>query len=225
MEMRYPDEASVGSSLFPKLLGSYEQELHAVVRSLPDKGYTDIVDIGCAEGYYAVGLARMLPGTLVHAYDPVSIARELCRRMGESNGVIDRLRLGEFCDAEELMRLDMHRALIWCDCEGYERKLFNRALASRLADHDVLIEVHEFIYPSLPQELRQIFSGTHDIEVIRSVPDFIRPAIFPQPHLKDAPSDVQIAMMAELRPADMKWFWCQSRSTSSAPGPRGETIQ
>src|SRR6478672_6897407 len=55
--MKYPGVNSVGSALIPKLLGSYERELHPLIDSICAGQYDQVVDIGCAEGYYAVGLA------------------------------------------------------------------------------------------------------------------------------------------------------------------------
>ena len=57
--MKYVTFKSAGSSLFPKLLGSYEIELLPVFAGLQKNKYDDILDIGCAEGYYAV---LVLPG-------------------------------------------------------------------------------------------------------------------------------------------------------------------
>src|SRR3954469_9686968 len=60
--LRLPQQASEGC-LIPKLLGIYEapliQHLHRLLARSPEV----VLNIGCAEGYYAVGLARLLPDT------------------------------------------------------------------------------------------------------------------------------------------------------------------
>jgi hypothetical protein len=61
--MAYIPQA-VGSALIPKLLGCYEAELHGVIACALNTTYDTIIDIGCAEGYYAVGLALHFPDTL-----------------------------------------------------------------------------------------------------------------------------------------------------------------
>lgn len=48
---------ALGSALIPKLLGCYEAELQGVLAQILATPYQDILDIGSAEGYYAVGLA------------------------------------------------------------------------------------------------------------------------------------------------------------------------
>jgi hypothetical protein len=45
---------AVGSALAPKLIGSYEAELHPIFDRIFRKPYKRVIDIGCAEGYYAV---------------------------------------------------------------------------------------------------------------------------------------------------------------------------
>ena len=44
-----------------RLLGSYEAELHPVVEQVISRSYPTVIDVGCAEGYYAIGLARRSP--------------------------------------------------------------------------------------------------------------------------------------------------------------------
>ena len=59
---------AICSSLVPKLLGSYESELHQVLNQILETDYQNVIDIGCAEGYYAVGLALRLPNARVYAW-------------------------------------------------------------------------------------------------------------------------------------------------------------
>ena len=66
--MSYPVQASEGGRA-PRLLGAYEASLHPVIETVIARAYRQVLDIGCAEGYYAVGLARRIPDTIVHARD------------------------------------------------------------------------------------------------------------------------------------------------------------
>src|SRR6516164_6432959 len=53
--LRYLDEPIWGP-IEPKWLGTYEQELLPVIQQIIQTPYSTIIDIGSAEGYYAVGL-------------------------------------------------------------------------------------------------------------------------------------------------------------------------
>lgn len=59
-DLKYIPEA-VGSSLLPKFVGCYEAELHQIFYDQSDDAYDKVIDVVCAEGYYAVGLAMRLP--------------------------------------------------------------------------------------------------------------------------------------------------------------------
>ena len=81
--MKYLSE-SVCSALIPKLVGSYEAELHSIITQALGEGYTTVIDVGCAEGYYANGFALRLPTTPVYAFDIDVQARKLCAAMSNS---------------------------------------------------------------------------------------------------------------------------------------------
>ena len=100
--MRYPEARSSGSALYPKLLGSYERELEPILETICQRPYGQVVDVGCAEGYYAVGLAMRMPSARVYAYDTNAEAIRLCRQLAQANNVENRVITGAFCDRETL---------------------------------------------------------------------------------------------------------------------------
>src|SRR5687767_8100107 len=51
--MEYVDAQTEGA-LIPRLLGTYECELHPHLERLAGEGLDCVIDVGCAEGYYAV---------------------------------------------------------------------------------------------------------------------------------------------------------------------------
>lgn len=52
--------ASTGSVILPKLIGTYENELHFVFNEIRGNNYDQFIDVGAAEGYYVVGLGKFL---------------------------------------------------------------------------------------------------------------------------------------------------------------------
>jgi len=56
--MAYVEDATEGA-LAPRLIGTYEDELHPYLAEALAADPEVILDIGCAEGYYAAGLARL----------------------------------------------------------------------------------------------------------------------------------------------------------------------
>src|SRR6202012_121812 len=92
--MKYLPE-SHGSALAPKLVGSYEAEISAMIEEYCARGgAANVVDIGCDEGYYAVGMALRLPLAKVYAFDIDSRAQRDCAQMAALNNVQDRVVIG-----------------------------------------------------------------------------------------------------------------------------------
>ena len=183
--MNYRHACSSIAIYYPKLLGSYEAELSEHLEQLFQNDYTAFVDIGCADGYFAVGFAVRNPDRIVYAFDVDAKARELCRNLANQNGVSDRVRVRSKCDGEILAGLDLGaRALILSDCEGYELELFTDLIVDRLANHDFLIEVHDFINIDTRDTLAKRFHATHHLLVVDSVDDFKKTDLWSYPELE-----------------------------------------
>jgi hypothetical protein len=204
--MAYVHQAA-GSSLVPKLVGSYEAELGPAMREILDDNYSIVVDVGCAEGYYAVGLAMRLPRAIVHAFDIDAKARALCGRLAELNGVADRVKIRSACDHQALQSSLSPRSLVVCDCEGYETHLLDPARVPALADADLLVEFHNHLIPQCESWILERFQATHDVQSFESIArdpnDF--PAIV---HLN--PVEQRLAVN-EFRPDRQRWAFLSAK--------------
>lgn len=213
--MIYPERKAVGSSLVPKLLGSYEREIHPVLEKICSNEYSEIVNIGCAEGYYAVGLAMQIQAATVFAYDTNNEAIYLCKQMARINNVAERLVTGSFCDANTLRSIPFTRkALIISDCEGYEKDLFTEEIVAFLAHHDLLIEVHDFIDIEISSMIRQRFQNTHFITAIQSIDDITKAHSYCYEELRGYDLATRRMLLAEYRPSIMEWFYMTPRTNS-----------
>lgn len=211
--MKYPQMVSIGSELFPKLLGSYEKELEPLFELICNNDYTEIVDIGCAEGYYAVGLAMRIRTATVFAFDTNRDAIRLCRSMADVNDVSERVITGLYCDADTLTSLPLsRRALIISDCEGFEKELFTIANVPFFARHELLIEVHDFIDIEISSYLRELFMPTHSIEVYQSIDDIKKAQEYRYKELRGLSLKQRKQVLGECRPAIMEWFYLKPRS-------------
>ncbi len=165
--MAYLDEV-VWGPIVPRWLGCYEWDVAPVVEKIIRSPYSRILDIGCAEGYYAVGLATRMPDVTLHAFDTSFVARRQVKRLARLNGVQDRIIVHGTCDSGQLNALGGPKALILCDIEGYERILLDPGAAPRLLESDVLVEIHESVLqPSTESLIRGRFAETHDVQVLR----------------------------------------------------------
>ena len=150
-----------------KILGLYEKELEPalkdVVRWEPDV----VVNIGCADGFYALGLARLIPNAKVIAYDIDERAQKICEQGRQLNNIKGAFEIRGYCSAEELQNIIQisKRPFALVDCEGGEREL----LLSRHYDFSnvsMIVECHDFLDRSITSRLINKFSKTHSIELI-----------------------------------------------------------
>ena len=208
--LKYLNFNSVGSSIFPKLLGSYEMELIPIFNLFKNNNYKTIVDIGCAEGFYTVGLALQFKKAKIYAYDINEKALELCAKLAEHNQVRNRIVLNSKCEAETLNQLNLsNRNLIICDCEGYERELFKSSNSNNLKHADLIIELHPFYSVDVKQYLISLFINSHNCSIISSL-DNVRKLSELQDRLSGLTKMEQHKAVEEGRPYTMDWLIAES---------------
>jgi hypothetical protein len=167
--MRYTQRAAVGR-IVAKLVGSYESELHAPLEDLLRADPLRVVNIGSAEGYYAVGIARRAPRARVDAFEADPARRALCEELARENGVADRIVLHGSCDAGTLGRLPEPASLVVCDCEGLEGEILRPDLVPWLRTASLLVELHDGFVPGTTSALTARFAATHDLRLISEEP-------------------------------------------------------
>jgi hypothetical protein len=201
---------TTSGDLVAKLAGTYESELSGVVAEWAAAGFPHVVDVGSAEGYYAVGFAHAMPGTTVHAYDIDPLAREHCAAMAQLNGVGERVRIGDLCTPATLAGLPEEGVALLADCEGYERTLLDPGAAPRLRGWTILVELHEFLDPDITTVISERFAGSHDVELIEERPH--DGAGIPELEFLDEPT--RRLLLSERRPATMRWAVLRPRGRS-----------
>ncbi|MCP4385106.1 MAG: methyltransferase domain-containing protein [Hyphomicrobiales bacterium] len=164
-----PEMVREEGDLAAKLVGCYEQELEPAFRKASQVDRDLIVNIGCAEGYYAVGLARLNPEAKVVAFDIEEAACKACRQNAELNGVGDRVEARTDNSPEKLRGLLMasRNPLLVVDCEGAERDMLDPTVVRELAQCDIVVECHDFVDRSITNVIRERFAETHEIQTIR----------------------------------------------------------
>lgn len=139
--MRYTPAAIRTHHSTPNLLGTYERQLYPYLQEAATRCEL-VVDIGSAEGYFAIGLAR-LTGRPVVAFDANGSEREMLKEMAALNGVSGRVQVFPWCKSSRLVELVRgKRALVFCDIDGGEFSLFTPQAVEALRDCDVFIELH-----------------------------------------------------------------------------------
>lgn len=213
--LKYPTFEAKGSALFPKLLGTYEAELHSVIEEICQKKYSYIINIGCGEGYYAIGLALRISESKIIAFDLNKEAQQLTQEMAKLNQCNNRIDVREACTQDFIKQFNFSgRGLIVCDCEGAEKELFETALTN-LKNCDLLIEVHDFIDITISSQLFKFFNSTHTIQSILSTDDLHKPRIYNRPELSTLSLQERYEILREGRPTIMEWLYITPKAIVS----------
>ncbi|HJP83619.1 MAG TPA: hypothetical protein VJ835_08955 [Fimbriimonadaceae bacterium] len=206
--MEYLDE-TVWGSITPRWIGSYECELHEILESLPTDRYENIIDVGCAEGFYAVGLLRKFPKANLLAYDVDLISRRQCGKLAALNGVGNRISIQPYCDQPALQKCCARGSLIVCDIEGSELTLLDPLLAPAIKGADMLVEIHDEEQPVIEETLINRFSETHEVQIRRetSREDWI---FHNKQFLEILDESTLLRALDEGRPRKQSWLWLKA---------------
>lgn len=163
------DESWSDGNLSTKLLGCYEEELHPFVEReiarLVCRSDAQIVDVGCADGYYAVGLAMRLPKSTVFAVDISPDSLHITAASAERNCVGSRV--ATTAPEEVFASPD----LVIVDCEGSEVLYLDLDKSPLLRGASIIVECHDFDEDrSITSALVKRFSDTHAVQEVQEGP-------------------------------------------------------
>jgi precorrin-6B methylase 2 len=192
-----------------QLLGCLEKELHYSIEQAIQRAPQMIVNVGCAEGYYAIGLAKRVPSAAIYAFDSSKKARKLCEIAATENQVRDRVHIKGTCNEKELLKLALSgkKLFLLIDCEGEELNLLTPHCVEALRDADLIIECHDFQNPLITPTLLQRFMKSHRIEIIKEGPRDPSSS----PLLQHFSSFDRWLCVCEFRPSVMWWLVCWAR--------------
>lgn len=170
---------STEGCFLPRLLGCYEAEIHKDINNAIETDYSDIIDIGCAEGFYAVGMARRMRNATIYAHDINPIAQIACRKLAELNNVSPQIKIGGLFQGEDFENFSTKRTLLICDIEGAEFELLQPEIYPALKKIDIIVEVHECLREGLIALVENRFGDSHyitwkypSISALREIPEW-----------------------------------------------------
>jgi hypothetical protein len=186
----------------PKFLGTYEQELHGAIERAIQLHPRYVLNIGCAEGFYAIGLAMRLNDAQVFAADADPKALSATMKNAELNGVSARVYpvgIVRPCQLSKYLKAEASLAVV--DCEGAEFTLLDPANDPILLRTNIVVEIHhEFGEAS---EIIRRFACTHNIieisPAVRAAPDI----------LTDRIRSVDLLRAADERRGHQSWLFLE----------------
>jgi hypothetical protein len=207
--MHYLPRERYASCRFEKIVGAYEHELHPLLEDISSsKDYRTVINVGAAEGYYTVGLARMFPAAQVISYEMTSAGRDYCADLARLNDVADRVDVFGACTPEVLAALSLvSPVLLVMDTDLGERTLLDSEVVPWLREADILVELHECLQAGTNELIRSRFEKTHRIRQI--VNAGLEYALYPE--LRNLTFEEIYAMVGEDRAGLQDWYFMEPK--------------
>lgn len=194
------------------LAGTYEMEIWPFIDQVSKKKYDLLIDVGCAEGYYACGLAKIM-NTPMRAYDISKIAQQDCVETARLNNLSEKVSVFGLLSNQELEELcSRNKVLIFCDIEGFELQLLDMKSVPSLAKADIILESHlvngEMTGPVIHERLKK----THVCEIVemqsRNFDDLVdKQGSTRLESLQRIPEDFQAFVTSETRQVNNWWLF------------------
>lgn len=155
-----------------KLQGTYEHQLHpaiaAALASLRASGENVFVNVGCADGYYAVGMARASRRSTC-AFEAAPRARRETQQLATLNHV--DVEMHGCATERRLLRVAARAGALLCDVDGAELSLMTSRVAQALSSAVVIVELHG---KRAILEVPRRFAASHAVEIIAGAPEHLR---------------------------------------------------
>lgn len=130
------------------LLGLYEKEVTDILVSVKGK-YKTLVDLGAADGYYAVGCLRNNIYKQAYCYELSTEGRRNIMDNAKLNHVSSKVQIFglatiDFYRDLQNLGVNLSDCVILCDIEGGEFDLFRENTLKQLRSSVVIIEIHDW---------------------------------------------------------------------------------
>ena len=187
-----------------KILGLYEKEIQDLIVSIQkDKNYSTFVDIGGADGFFAIG---SLVNNLFEKCEVFEISkkgRNSIQKNSKKNNVYDSIKIHDKASKRSLIKIDnINNSLILCDIEGGEYELFDEKLINEIYPSDIIIEIHKNKENSLVN-FEKRFTKTYSLTKITQEPRSLKNF----KELENINDNNRALIMSEGRSGIQEWWY------------------
>ena len=187
-----------------KILGLYEKEIQDLIVSIQkDKNYSTFVDIGGADGFFAIG---SLVNNLFEKCEVFEISkkgRNSIQKNSKKNNVYDSIKIHDKASKRSLIKIDnINNSLILCDIEGGEYELFDEKLINEIYPSDIIIEIHKDKENSLVN-FEKRFTKTYSLTKITQEPRSLKNF----KELENINDNNRALIMSEGRSGIQEWWY------------------
>lgn len=194
-------------------LGLYEKELLHFFQNIRENEFSTLIDIGAADGYYAVGALVSGIFDSVICFEQSASGRETIHRNWENNGSIGNLSILGAADANSIAEIPesrLKKSLLIVDIEGAEFNLLTDQVLDKLQESTIVVEIHNWVdgFIDLYADLLRRANKNHQIHVLER----IQRSTTEIPELRDFTDDNRLLVTSERRPCLMRFLLLQPRA-------------
>jgi hypothetical protein len=201
-----PDYIWGDGDISSKLLGLYEHQLHESIYDIININPDILLNIGCAEGYYGVGVAQKTncPAVLI---DVDNNYESIVNNAIQSNNIQNAIfTTNSTIENYKKYLTNKIQPVIIMDCEGAEIQLLNLETFPELKNCYILVETHDFSVENATLTITNRFTNTHNIQIIHSSPKNLNIDI-----IRNFSDLDKMVLWNEWRPCEMTWLYMKPK--------------
>ena len=190
-----------------QMLGIYEEHVLRRLISFSKLGAKRFIDVGAADGYFAVGLAYSKIYAEIHAFEIAQKGRERIRenaKMNSCEGSVHIFGEASFATMEELVGRGPKSAIL-IDIEGAEYEFLDDKMLNLFSHSFVICELHPWRIENGEKLQADLFTRAEEkfrVEII--VREYYTPNLFPE--LNELSDEERLITVGEGRERNMQWL-------------------
>ncbi len=190
-----------------QMLGIYEEHVLERLKVFSTQGASRFVDIGAADGYFAIGMAYSKIYSKVVAFEIASFGQNKIRENSTINhceNVVSVFGEADYSSLKNLLSEDMKTSIL-VDIEGAEYQLLDEKMLSLLSSCYLICELHPWLVDDGYQLQRKLIERARkkfNVELIKR--ENYSPNIFSE--LDDLSDEERLIAVGEGRGKNMQWL-------------------
>ena len=188
-------------------LGIYEEHILKKITHFAKSGTSTLIDVGAADGYFAVGMAYSNICQKVYAFEIEKEGRDRLLENANANKCNNKIKVFGKADVESISKIikGEDKVIVLIDIEGGEYELFNEDMLTVLRGNYVICELHPWMVDggdSLQIKLLSKASEQFNVELIKR--DTYRPNMFSE--FDNLSDEERLIAVGEGREKNMQWM-------------------